>query len=182
MTKPIFPIDFDAIRKAFVDEIRKVCIFDQDHVIVQEPETQNSPRPTRPYMAFKMTGPAGKSGDDSSDFISGTNWNTGGVRKLTISFHLYGKTHEEAYNYMALWQAALNTEPTLERLRSKGIAVWVVGNLADLSVLLNTGYEGRSHMEVTFGIASNMLSDLGIIEHVNVQGTINDTIHISVNT
>ena len=98
---------------------------------------------------------------------------------MTISFHFYGQSHEEAYNYMSLWQAALNTDLTISRLRTSGIAVWMVGNVADLSVLLNTGYEGRSHMECIFGVASNMTTDSGQIDHVTVNGTINDSVEIS---
>jgi hypothetical protein len=179
MTNPVFPINFDVIRAAIAQEIKKVCLFDEAHVRCEEVETQNVPRPKRPYMSFKIIGPADKNGDDSYDNIVDTTWNTGGVRKMTISFHCYGKSHEEAYNYMSLWQAALGTEPILEDLRAKGIAVWIIGNVADLSILLNTGYEGRSHMEVTFGIASNIVSDYGRMEHVTVNGTINDSVETS---
>ena len=170
MTKPVFPIDFNAIRSAIVQEIKAVTFLDDKHVRAEEAETQNDPRPRRPYMAFKIIGPADKSGDDDQELVSDTMWNSGGVRKMTISFHCYGRDHEEAYNYMTLWQGALNTEPVIQTLREKGIAIWIVGNVADLSILLNTGYEGRSHMDVTFGIASNIVSDYGKIEHVDVEG------------
>ena len=180
MTKPIFPIDYNAIRKALIQEIKKVTFLDDNHVVIEEPETQHSPRPTRPYMAFKITGPGTKEGDDSFDNITDSKWNSGGNRKMTVSFHCYGTSHEEAYNYMALWQASLNLPDVLEDLRSKGIAVWMVGNVADLSILLNTGYEGRSHMETTFGIASNIVADFGRIEHVTIEGTLDETITILI--
>ena len=180
MTKPIFPIDYNLIRKALVDEIKAVTFLDQNHVIVEETEIQNSPRPKRPYMSFKIINPGEKIGDDSWDNVSDTKWNTGGVRKMTVSFHCYGTSHEEAYNYMGLWQASLNTEPTIQRLRQAGIAIWMVGNVADLSLLLNTGYEGRSQMETTFGIASNIISDFGEMDHVTIEGTINENIEITI--
>ena len=92
---------------------------------------------------------------------------------MTVSFNCYGESHEEAYNYMQLWNSALDLENIQEDLRRAGIAVWVIGNVADLSQLLNTGYEGRAHMEVTFGIAVNLTSDLGAMESVDV--TVNGT-------
>jgi hypothetical protein len=180
MTKPIFPIDYNLIRKTFVQEIKKVTFLDENHVIAEENEIQNSPRPTRPYFSFKITGPGTKIGDDSHDNILGPSWNVGGIRKMTISFHCYGTSHEEAYNYMSLWQASLNAEPSLERLRINGIAVWMVGNVADLSQLLNTGYEGRAHLETTFGVASNLISDFGEIDHADIHGTINENIEILI--
>lgn len=172
------PIDFNLIRKAFAREIQKVTGFDSNHVVLLEPETQNSPRPSRPYMGFKFTTPAAKSGDDSKDSVLDTHGNpttivnSGGVRKMTISFQCYATSHEEAYNFMSLWQTALDLSNIQEDLRRSGIAVWIIGNVADLSALLNTGYEGRSQMDCTFGIAMNLSSDLGSEDAVEVQGSI----------
>jgi hypothetical protein len=182
LTNIKLPIDFNAIRKAIANEIVKSVGFDTNHVILEEPETPNTPRPTRPYMSFKLTSPAGKNGDDSYEHVSGTIWNSGGVRKMNVSFHCYGTSHEEAYNLMSLWQAVLGVEPVQERLRKSGIAIWIIGELADLSLLLNTGYEGRSHMDVSFGVASNIESDFGAIEHVTVDGTLDEDIEIDFTT
>ena len=91
---------------------------------------------------------------------------------MSVSFHVYALDKDQAYNYMALWQACLDQFTTQEWLRRAGIAVWLIGNVADLSQLLNTGYEGRTQMDVQFGIASNLTEDLGAIEKVAVTGTI----------
>lgn len=172
MSIPTLPHDFDETRKAFISEIIRVTGLDQNHVIMLEPEQPNQPRPSKPYFGMKITTPAAKSGDDSRQNIGGTIWNSGGVRKMTISFECYGNSHEEAYNYMGLWQTALDLQDVQARLRLKGIAVWIIGTVADLSQLLNTGYEGRSHMDCFFGIAMNLQSDLGSMEHVEVIGKI----------
>jgi hypothetical protein len=121
---------------------------------------------------MKMTTPAAKSGDDSKQNLGGTVWNSGGVRKMTVSFQTYGNTHEEAYNYMGLLQTALDLSDVQENLRRAGIAVWTIGNVADLSQLLNTGFEGRTQMDCTFGIAMNLSSDLGAEESVEVMGAV----------
>ena len=170
---PVFPIDFNDVRIAFFESIKKVTLLDQQHIIYEQPETQDVTRPKeKPYMSFFLTVPASKTGDDSKRYVSGNKWNSGGVRKMTVSFNSYGRSHEEAYNYMCLWQTALDLEDIQEDLRRSGIAVWIIGNVADLSKLLNTGYEGRSHMECTFGIAANLVSDLGSIDTVPVHGKI----------
>lgn len=101
---------------------------------------------------------------------------------MTVSFQCYGNSHEEAYNYMSLWQTSLDLQNIQEILRSAGIAVWTIGTVADLSSLLNTGYEGRANMDCTFGLAFNLESDLGAIETVPVQGTITTDQNKVVNT
>lgn len=189
---PKFPIDFNLIRKTMANEIQRVCGLTQNQVILSEPEIQDEPRPKKPYFSFKFTTPAAKSGDDSKDAVLDENgkpttvWNSGGIRAMTISFNCYGNSHEEAYQYMALWQSYLDTYPTQEVLRRVGVAVWLIGNVADLSELLNTGYEGRSQMDCKFGVAANVESDLGSMEEVNVQGQVTTdqgiTEEVNVNT
>ena len=172
------PLDYNVLRKAFANEIAKVTGLT---AILEEPETTNSPRPTKPYMSFKISRPGDKSGDDSKQQIFDMTtspptptsvWNSGGVRKMTVEFNSYGRSHEEAYNYMALWQGSLDLSNIQADLRTVGIGVWIIGNVADLSQLMNTGYEGRAHMECTFGIAFNISSDLSYIETVVAEGTV----------
>lgn len=177
---PVFSIDFVAIRKAFTDLMQESLLLDQDHVVFEEDEyvggVQN--RPSLPYASLKITTPAAKYGDDSKDNVKDakgnltTKWNSGGPRKMTVSFHFYGRSHEEAYNYGSLWQSVLDTWPAQDDLRQSGVAVWDIGNVADLSQLLNTGYEGRAHLESTFGIAANIQTDSGEVQTVNTQGTV----------
>lgn len=172
-----FPVQFDPIRIALVQVMERVTGLT---VIEHEPETQDAPRPKKPYMGYKMTTPSARVGGDDDHRIvpddagePTTKWNSGGQRRMTVSFHAYGRTHEEAYNYMALWQAALDQFTVQEQLRRAGVAVWIIGNVADLSALLNTGYEGRAQMDVQFGIASNLVEDLSEIVEAPVEATIN---------
>jgi hypothetical protein len=170
--RPTFPIDYSAIRQAFAAEIKAVTGL---IAIIEEPVTQNAPRPCLPYFSFKLTTPGAKSGDDST-FYAGdgatTLFGKGGNRKMSVSFNCYAATQEEAYDYMALWQGSLELPNVQAVLRESGIAVWLIGTVADLSALLNTGYEGRSHMDVQFGIASNLVEDDGAIEHADITGTV----------
>lgn len=169
---PTFPNDFNVIRAAFARELIKVTLLSQNQVFLAENEAPNQPRPPKPYFTFKITTPAFKYGDDSKDYVGNDVWNSGGPRKMTVAFDCYGNTHEEAYNYMSLWNASLDLENIQADLREYGIAVWIIGTVADLSQLLNTGYEGRAHMECDFGIAFNLQSNLGEIDSVTVNGTV----------
>lgn len=185
---PMFPISYDAIRKAFIAAIMKTCYLDQNHVITEEPETQNWPRPTLPYISMKIIVPGARFGDDTITNVPDsqgnptTIFNSGGPRMMTVSFHCYGISHEQAYDYMSLWQSSLDLQNIQELLRKSGIAVWTIGTVADLSSLLNTGYEGRAHLDSTFGVAFNLESDLGAIESVPVKGTITTDQNEVVNT
>lgn len=170
MTHPpvVFPVDYDKVRIALVRELQRVT---RVTCIVAEPEEQAEQRPAKPYFTVKLIGPGGKQGDDSSTQTPNTTmWTVAGQRKVTTDFNCYGLSHEQAYDYMSLWQSALETETTQANLRAAGIAVWLNNDIKDLSELLETAYEGRSHLEVTFGVAANVTEDRSEIETVNVSG------------
>jgi hypothetical protein len=165
-------VNYDTIRSTLADLIYSVTGIQG---ILEEPELPVDRRPKNPYFSFKITQPGLKSGDDSKQFIGGPTggvWNSGGCRKMTIDFNCYADTHEQAFNYMATWQTALDLEDVQQTLRAIGVAVWVIGTVADLSKLLNTGYEGRAHLDVSFGIAMNLQSDIGRISTAPVAGQV----------
>jgi len=163
------PIDFNLIRKTVSNEVQRVT---GTTCVLEEPTVQGAPRPNLPYFSFKLITPAAKNGDDSQYHTSGTVFGRGGNRKMSISFHCYTQEQEDAYGLMALWQGSLELFQTQQNLRSAGIAVWLIGNVADFSQLLNTGYEGRAHLDVDFGISSNLPEDLGEIDSAQITGTI----------
>ena len=70
-------------------------------------------------------------------------------------------------------QDSLENDLELAILRKSGLAVWVIGDILDTSEQLETGFEPRASLDVTFGIASNREIDLGLIETVEIQGTYN---------
>lgn len=183
----VFPtVNFNVIRATLVNQIQMVT---GRTCITAEPETQDAPRPPKPYFTMKFMRPAVKVGDDASWQNYNTSiWNVGGQRKVMVDFNVYGNTHEESYNYGTLWQSSLELESTQAVLRAAGIAVWLnAGPLRDLSELLNTGFEGRCQLEVSFGIASNLNEDRSYIAQVEVDGTVTtdqgeiDDVTITVN-
>lgn len=168
---PTFPIDFNDIRKALVAMVTAAtgltCILEEQKGEKGEAQT----RPDLPYASLKITTPATRFGDDTTQPVSDTVINRGGQRRMSVSFHVYDVDQEDAYNAMALLQSKLDQFGTQELLRKSGIAVWIIGNVADLSALLNTGYEGRSQMDCQFGIAANLTEDVGQIKKVGITGT-----------
>lgn len=172
-------LDFNLIRRAVCTVMYKSLGLTQNQVIEEEGEEPNFPRPKRfPYMGFKITSPGGRYGDDAKQTVLDslgqptTKVRSFGPRRMTMIFNAYGKTHEDAYNLMMLWQSALDEELVIDYLNSKGISVSVIGGVADLSALLNTGYEGRAHLDCTFLITAGVTSDLGEIETVSIQGEV----------
>lgn len=171
------PMDYAAIRVAIIRAVRWSTGLDQNHVIMAEPEVPNSPRPTLPYITLKITSPSIRYGDDVPlpiDDPTGaceTLVNYGGPRKMVASFNVYGSTHEQAYGLAALWQARLDQHPVRELLRRDGVAIWLIGEIRDLSILLGTGFEGRAQMDVQFGLASNLTADLGAMEEFPIVGS-----------
>lgn len=171
-------VDFSDIRKTLVAEVAKitglVCIR-------EEPSTPDAPRPPLPYFGYKITTPGEAKGEavlqaPDGPYAPGSTakFNYGQQMKMIVSFQCYAKDQDDAYSYMVLWQNALNLDNVLEELRRKGLAVWDYGNVADLSALLNTGYEGRSQLDVNFGYASNLGADLGAIEATEITGEVDN--------
>jgi len=175
MITPKLPVDYNLIRKVICNQVQ---ISTGILCVLEEPETAYDRRPTLPYFSFKITTPSVKQGDDSKQNVKDAQgnatsiWNSGGQRKMMVDFNCYAHTHEEAFNYMGLWQTTLDLEDIQQNLRDYGIAVWIIGTIADLSKLLNTGYEGRAHLDCSFGIAMNLQSDLGYMDQGTVEGVI----------
>ena len=171
------PIDYDALRTTLIVATEAACELAQGKVIAAEPETADSPRPEKPYLTLKIITPGARFGSDAYvDTSEDGVYSMQGPRAMTVSFNCFGRSHEEAYGLMALLQARLGGDIRLqETLTRGGMAVWRPGAVADLSQLVNTAYEGRAQMDVTFGVTSVLPVDLGIIEQVQVVGPVDGT-------
>lgn len=151
---PLLPFDYDAARVSIVQFVRAATGLDEDHVTTMEPEVAYDPRPTLPYAAFKLTTSATRYGDDvPMPQAQGIAY--GGPRGIAVSFNSFGRSHEEAYSLMAAVQMAASMPSLCDILGAAGVAVWRTGAINDLSMLLNTGYEGRAQMDLFGGIAFN---------------------------
>lgn len=174
-----FPIDFDNIRATLCEAIMYGMGLDTNQVIAMEPEVAGFARPALPYLGFKLTSPAIRKGDDASQVVrvsdSGDDMlmRRFGMRRMTVSFQTFGKTHEQAWSMMALWQAMLADHEVREVLSRGTVAVWQIGAVIDLSVAMNTGFEGRAQMSVDFGVLSSIELWVPVIRTVIADGTVN---------
>lgn len=175
--EPVFPIDFNAIRAALVNLVQGVtgiaCIVEERKAQV----TVKTPRPCLPYCSFKILTPAGKIGTDAMQALGTPDspssiYNFGGVRKMVVSFKCYAQIPEIASNYMALLEAAFDTDPVQSTLRANKIAFWQSMGVLDISALLTAGYEGRASLDAYFGVPSSLNVNLGEIDSISVNGEI----------
>lgn len=171
------PINYNALRAALVRSVRDCTGLGQNNVVMMEPEEPNANRPELPFAALKFVTTAVKSGWDTMNHAGQGGDQAGyfiysGQRSIVCAFDFFGTTHEEAYGLAALYQGGLDQDLIWGALNQAGIAVWRVDQVVDLSALLSTGYEGRAHLTVQFGVTSTSLVDVGYIEHVPVAGVV----------
>lgn len=181
MTPPR-PIDYDAIRRALVSAVAQATGLDVEHVVMAEPEIPNAPRPTLPYVSMKLTSAAIRYGQDALTVDAQGVQHLGGQRGIVVSVNTYGRSHEEAYGVMAALQFGLDNPAVLDPLRAAGIAVWWQGAVGDLSMLLETGYEGRAQMDVFLGVAGNIQSAVDTVGSVEVVGNIQGATAVDITT
>lgn len=176
---PPSPIDFDAKRRALVQAVALGTGLPAGQVLAMEPEIMGAPRPKLPYVGFLTTAASVKMGFDWSDPVQDTAatgptglWSYAGVRSMSVGFDAFGRSHEDAYGVMSAFQASLEYPPVASLLNAAGLAVWDVGMVADISATLATTYEGRAHLDVTFGMTAATTLDLGRIDSVPVSGQV----------
>lgn len=159
-------LDFKGtIGPAIIDWIRDVMNIT---VIWDRPNIQ---RPDIPYITLAKVTPLTKIGrDDSREHVSGDTYNISGQRNFVLSVQAYGDDYFEAEEIMILLQNSLENPEHQETLRGAGLAIWEIGPVQDTSTELETGFEYRANIDITFGVASNYQVDIGYIETTKVQG------------
>lgn len=141
-------------------------------------DRQNVPRPKLPYFALLITTPIQKVGSrDSMKHVDDTKWIIGGQRRFTLSVRSYVNTKDKNFfqsqDLLVKLQDSLEDETRRIDLTTAGLAVWFSTDILDITELLETGFEARAQFDIEFGIASNRETDLGKIDKVKIQGTVN---------
>ena len=128
-------------------------------------EKENAPRPRTPYISINfITGPIKIGHDEIRHDISDT-YNHVGQRELTASIKSYGTTYLQE---MTDLQASLNLRSVHDLFRSKDISFLRAEDISDISTEIETGFENRANLDVTFGLRTNLSEDIGFIESVEV--------------
>lgn len=149
---------------------RVSAVIPQDQIIWRN---QSEPLPPRPCVTMKITdGPRRTGYQDNMVFIggsTGTKYNVGGQRLMTVSFQIFGNTkihRPMAYQLAVDLNSSLSLQTVLDSLRGGGISVLTQGEPINITALEETEYEERAQFDVLFGLAQNVVDDPGIIEHV----------------
>lgn len=149
----------------------------------------NAPRPPQTYIGLEITTPLQKPGfSDSIEYIidedddTSTIFNIGGHRNFTVSVNAYlvknssnRNVHDDmfdAHDILEKIRDATENPAAMESLNNAGLSVMDTADILDLTELLETGFESRYQMDLMMGIASNREEDLGAIESVKFQGTV----------
>lgn len=140
-------------------------------VVFAEAVTGNpSPRPPKPYVTIKViSGPIATGLDEYRLNVGGT-FDVTGLRKYTVNLQAFGV---EAYDILATLQTLIdNREKRAVLTDQADISVVNRGAVTDLSELLETGYESRASLDITFNSSTAIDTEITPIEKAAVSGTI----------
>lgn len=138
---------------------------------------QSAPLPRRPCVTLKITdGPRDVARSGNSVFHE-SGLSTVGVQSVvTVSVQIFGNSKAApkvnagqcAYDL----NASLMLQSQLLPLRKSGIAVQDRGDVLNITALEETEFEERYQFDVQFGVARNVIDDVGTIENVNATGDV----------
>jgi len=136
-------------------------------------EEQATPRPSvRPYGTIRIMDQSQVGGDDSRSGVSALGIQTSkGVREGVISLNIYG---DDALEKMSIARDSMFKETTHDKLYvTYGVSVTSSENIQNLTGLLETDFEERAQMDVNILYARESTDDVGLIEHVAIEGEAN---------
>lgn len=143
---------------------------------------ERGPRPDKPFVTLNfIAGP-----DPLFDFdevrrnVAREKFEIAGMRKYTVSIQAFGDC---AVSILEELQIKLESPNVVSTFRQSDADIAVVGrgSITNVSELMETGYEERASMDVTFNSAKQIDVDVKTIEVVEYEGEIEDgkTLEIS---
>lgn len=141
---------------------------------------ENAVRPPKPYVTYKIiSGPTNTAIKDELRKENGT-FALVGQRSYVISLKCYGQDHMDA---LALIKDRFDDPDYYDILRNcADIAVTNKGTVSDISGKLETGYEKRATLDVSFNSSNTLETKIKSIEHVEVKGEMSNIDGSKVNT
>jgi len=128
-----------------------------------------SPRPAKPYVTLNILGGPSLVGDRAEhQYKTLDTWEYNFVKKFTLSINIYADD-----NHLNLMQKIINSfylESKLEILQLKGLALWGYDGPADLSALIETEWEFRSHIDVFMSYGEAFDDIPGEIQKIELNG------------
>ena len=159
--------------QAWIDYCNKIVTEEWTVTRAEAAPGRNAPRPEGPYLTLKIiSGPGHLTLDDelrSNGKDEGErNFDLVGQRSYTISIKAYRSGHNDILNDIS---TCLDEPDLYEFLKeTANIAVTNRGAVIDISGLIETGYEGRSSLDIFFNSTNIKEVGVGLIEGVQVSG------------
>ena len=138
---------------------------------------QDAPRPTdsngnpATYVTFQNGNITRRGTGDELRFKQGDNaFEVWGQRRVNYLIEAIG---EKAFSTISDIQNSLGLPSMRDLLRARGLGVVDEGNVVDVTKFLETEFEPRAQLTVTFGYTTVTSEDPGRIEKVNLNGNMN---------
>lgn len=163
---------YEQIILAWINYAREVL---PEHWTITRAESisgNDGPRPPKPYVTLKIiSGPRQPTLDDVNIYDEQSeSFYLVGFRGYTISFKSYGEGFSDALEEISTYLDDPEFSAILKQ--EADIAITSKGNVVDISAQLETGYERRASLDITFNSSNNKKSRVGLIEKVEVKGSI----------
>ena len=175
----------NVIIQAWLDYCNQVLPDEWTVTRAEEVTGKDAPRPSGPYVTLKIiSGPGKLTVDDELRFNGKTegkrNFNLVGQRSYTISLKAFRSGHNDALEEIS---TCLEDPDLRHQLRSDAcISITNRGNVIDISSVLDTGFEGRSSLDIFFNSVNNKETNVGLIEGAQVSGTMKTQDGNEINT
>lgn len=134
---------------------------------------QDAPRPAYPYATIRLMSTKPYGFDDQRDMDDDGIVTVAGQRGATVSVHYFGDNPvgslEQACN-------SLEKQTVLDQLYASGIAVQSKEPIQNVSAALETHFDPHATFDFYIGMSENNLDDVGVIEHVELTGEVDEGI------
>lgn len=136
-------------------------------VIFEDP---NAPRPQPPYISLRaLTGSVKIGGRDDARYEDGV-MKTQGQRRFTLQVKAFG---ELSHDRLADIRDSVDQDSVIQQLEAVGLAIQDEGDVADISLEIETGIEERASVDFQVGFTSSVEEEVDEIEDVELENLIN---------
>ena len=139
--------------------------FPNHNVILAE---QDGPRPQKPYLTIKITGPFRVMTTDPKKYnVAADKFRFESWRRFNASFQSYGLEHTDVLDEIILQTQS----PDFKKiLKDCDIGVELRGSVVDITGLVSTSWEKRGSLDISFLASKIKLTNIGTIESAEIDG------------
>lgn len=159
-------LDQAAITTAIVNWIMDRTGMDQAHVMLAD---QNAPQPAAGKFITVKLGTVDRVGRDQHGPTNDQGIRTRiGNREIILTIHGFRDGSREVMDNIA---DGLDDEPTRDKLRGAGIAIWNIGNVLNMTLPVEKTMRQHYVLEVDIRVGSERTENVGYIAQVELEAT-----------